>query len=190
MVNSNDDRRALLEAMARGGTAGRDAYLAAQAQGQSKQHQAAVALLGTMDGNVGMTNPNQEARFLFEMGAYSNPALAEAKTAGAQWDDQVGYENIGIAKLLGDTNSQIADANRESDIGLTLNRERAELDTRLQQERDAREAQLTEQRSAAQRAAADAQAAATATTFNPQLAWDAITRREPKPPKINLSPFG
>lgn len=185
-MSSNDDRRALLEAMARGGTAGRDAYLAAQAQGQSKQHQAAVALLGTMDGNVGMTNPNQEARFLFEMGAYSNPALAEAKTAGAQWDDQVSYENIGIQKLIGDTNSQIGDANRESDIGLTLNRERAELDTRLQQERDARQSQLNDQRIAAERAARDAEAAAQATTFNPQAAWDAYTSRDPKPklPKL------
>jgi len=188
VVNERDDRRALLEALATGGTAGRDAYLQAQQQGQAQQHAAALRLLGTMDGNVGMTNPNAEARFLFEMGAYANPAAAEAKTASAQWGDQVGYENIGIAKLLNDTNEQIGDARRESDIGLELQRERSVLDTNLQRERDAREAELTAQRIAADRAQRDAEAAASATTFNPQAAWDAISRRGPKP-KLDTNPM-
>jgi len=172
--------------MAQDGTAGRDAYLAAQQKGHQSQQDAAMRLLAMTNRGVGMTGARQDARFAFEAGAYSNPAVAEAKTAGGQWDDQVGYERLAIGKLMGDTDEQIADARRESEIGVSLNTERSHLDARLQAERDARSADLNQQRIAADRAAADAQAAATATQFNPQAAWDAITRNGKKPPGPGL----
>lgn len=149
------DRLALLEALARDGSAGKDAYMASLGSAEEAQKKAIRNILA-------MTEPTfhpgagDEAQWVLSniSNAQVDPALKELKDAQSGWNDQVGFEKLAYDKLMADTQGGIDDRWDELNKRSALDWARHDAQDALSRQADAYSSDLMAAQQAAEAAAA------------------------------------
>lgn len=185
-METNEQRRARLEAMANGGSAGVDAYNAALARQQDQQRQATDRVLQQMSTEYGLSTPAANYEQAVTAGRYAQPAWGSLAAGQQAWSEQVPIENLAISKLMADNAEAIADMQRESAIGQSVASERTNVSIAAQAERDRMNADIERLRNEASIAAAQAEANLAAAQQAPQP----IPTLPPPPASVPNLPFG